>query len=167
MYDLAFLLKDLMTKLFADDTTLIDTHDNMDILITKFKKKLEILINWCKFNKLDINWAKTDFMFVTNKRIKAPKEIEISAGISVRVVEQFKLLGVTIDNKLNFETYASMIKKSVNRKLYSIKRLFYLCQSVKLQFSSITFINNSERFFFLEDMNDASSSYFYKIKSMI
>ena len=88
----------------------------------------------CKFNKLDINWAKTDFMFVTNKRIKAPKEIEISAGISVRVVEQFKLLGVTIDNKLNFETYASMIKKSVNRKLYSIKRLFYLCQSVKLQF---------------------------------
>jgi hypothetical protein len=26
------------------------------------------------------------------------------------------------------------IKKSVKRKLYSIKRLFYLCQSVKLQF---------------------------------
>ena len=39
---LAFLLKDLMDKLFADDTTLIDTHDNMDILITKFKKKLII-----------------------------------------------------------------------------------------------------------------------------
>jgi len=74
-------------------------------------------------------------MFVTSKRIKAPKKIEITAGVSVKVVEQFKLLGVTIDNKLNFETYASMIKKrSVNRKLYSIKRLFYLCQSVKLQF---------------------------------
>jgi len=46
-------------------------------------------------------------MFVTSKRIKAPpKEIEITAGISVKVLEQFKLLGVTIDNKLNFETYA-------------------------------------------------------------
>jgi hypothetical protein len=73
-------------------------------------------------------------MFVTSKRIKAPKVIEITTGVSVKVVEQFKLLGVTIDNKLNFETYASMIKKSVNRKFYSIKRLFYLCQSVKLQF---------------------------------
>jgi hypothetical protein len=73
-------------------------------------------------------------MFVTSKRIKAPKEIEITLGVSVKMVKQFKLLGVTIDNKLNFETYASMIKKSVNRKLYSIKRLFYLCQSVKLQF---------------------------------
>ncbi len=28
-----------MAKLLADDTTLIDTHDNMDILIAKFKKK--------------------------------------------------------------------------------------------------------------------------------
>jgi len=37
--DLAFLLKYLMAKLLADDTTLIDTHDNMDILIAKFKKK--------------------------------------------------------------------------------------------------------------------------------
>jgi len=73
-------------------------------------------------------------MFVNNKRIKGHKVIEITAGISVRVEEQFKLFGVTIDNKLNFETYASMIKKSVNKKLYSIKRLFYLCQSVKLQF---------------------------------
>jgi len=98
---------------------IVDTHDNMDILIAKFKKnKLEILINWCKFNKLDINWAKTDFMFVTNKRIKAHKVIDITAGISVRVVEQFKLLGVTIDNKLNFETYALMIKKSANRNIY-------------------------------------------------
>jgi len=50
-------------------------------------------------------------MFVTNKRIKAHKVIEITAGISVRVVEQLKLLGVSIDNKPNFETYASMIKK--------------------------------------------------------
>jgi hypothetical protein len=54
-------------------------------------------------------------MFVTSKKIKVPKKIEITAGISVKVVEQFKL---SIYNKLNFETYASMIKKSVNRKLY-------------------------------------------------
>jgi len=56
-------------------------------------------------------------MFVTSKSIKALKWIEITAGISVTVVKQFKLLGVTIGSKLNFETYASMIKKSVKRKL--------------------------------------------------
>ena len=50
------------------------------------------------------------------------------------MVNEFKLLGVTLDSKLNFKTYCSLVKKSVIRKLYSIKRLFYLCDSVKLQF---------------------------------
>jgi len=59
-----------MAKLFADRSTLIDTHDNMDILITKFKKKLEISINWCKLNKLDINWTKTDLFDLFDILIK-------------------------------------------------------------------------------------------------
>ena len=132
--DLAFIIKDLVTKLFADDTTLIDTCNNLNSLISKFKKKLELVTNWCSSNKLDINWSKTNFMIVTNKRIKSPKEIEVSNGILVKVVDQFKLLGIKIDNKLNFASYAAQIKKNVNIKLYSIKRLFYLCQAVKLQF---------------------------------
>ena len=47
-------------------------------------------------------------MFVTNKRIKPPKEIIIdtkivnnkTVDIKVSVVTSFKLLGVTLDNKL-------------------------------------------------------------------
>ena len=46
----------------------------------------------------------------------------------------FKLLGVTLDNKLTFTEHCSNIKKIVNKKLYSIKRLFFLCTSVKIHF---------------------------------
>ena len=67
--DLTFIIE-LICKMFADDTTLYESDENLDILITKFKKKLEPFIEWCKFNKLDINWSKTFFMFVTNKHIK-------------------------------------------------------------------------------------------------
>jgi hypothetical protein len=78
-------------------------------------------------------------MFVTNKRIKLPKEIAVCKDINgkdiqVSVVNNFKLLGVTIDNKLNFSDHVSNVKKIVNRKLFSIKRLFYLCTSVKIHF---------------------------------
>ncbi len=59
-------------------------------------------------------------MFATSKRIKAPKEI--TAGISVKVVKQFKLPGVPIDNKLNYETYASMIKKFV-----IVLNVYFIC----------------------------------------
>ena len=54
--------------------------------------------------------------------------------IKVEVVETFKLLGVTLDNKLNFLEHCSNLKKVINRKLFSIKRLFYLATSVKIHF---------------------------------
>ena len=81
-------------------------------------------------------------MFVTNRRVKLPKEITVDSKnvnnklieIKVSVVTSFKLLGVTIDNKLTFTEHCSNIKKIVNWKMYSIKRLFYLCTSVKIQF---------------------------------
>ncbi len=81
-------------------------------------------------------------MFVTNRRVKLSKEITVDSKnvnnklieIKVNVVTSFKLLGVTIDKKLTFTEHCSNIKKIGNWKTYSIKRLFYLCTSVKIQF---------------------------------
>ena len=93
--------------------------DNVNTLINKFKEYLKPMLDWCKFNKLDINWDKTFFMFVTNKRVgkQIPNEISIE-NCQVKVVDNFKLLGVTIDNKLNFDKYSRDLRLSVNKKLY-------------------------------------------------
>ena len=40
-------------------------------------------------------------MFVTNKRVVFPKEIIIK-NVSIQVVDDFKYLGMRLDNKLNF-----------------------------------------------------------------
>jgi hypothetical protein len=45
-----------------------------------------------------------------------------------------KLLGVTLDNKLMFDMFTSELRKKILIKMYSIKKLFQLCYSVKLQF---------------------------------
>ena len=70
-------------------------------------------------------------MFVTNKRVKIPKEIRVGTKFDNKIVDfnesvvtSFKLLGVTLDNKLTFLEPCSNIKKIVNKKLYSIKSLF-------------------------------------------
>ena len=55
-------------------------------------------------------------------------------GHDVNVVESFKLLGVTIDNKLNFCEHVALLRNTINRKLHSIKKLFYLSMNVRLQF---------------------------------
>jgi len=119
--------------LYADDTTLLMQSNHLNILINEFKKHLKPFTDWCSFNRLDVNWDKTFTMFVITKRVTAPVAIEID-GKQVQVVEKFKLLGVTIDNKLNFSDYASNLKNSVIKKIYSIKRLFYLSFKIKLKF---------------------------------
>jgi hypothetical protein len=94
------------------------------------------LRDWCKYNKLDINWSKTKLMFVTNKH-NALKEIptKISfCGVMIEVVSNFILLGVNIDNKLNFFNHVSLLKAKVNKRLFSINKLFYLAKAVKIQF---------------------------------
>ena len=131
--DLPFMLEIFLTKLFADDTTLIYQHTDLNKLIENFMKGLKPFIHWCHFNKLDINWAKTEFMFVSNTRQKLPTEIEIN-GVHIKVKQEFKLLGITIDNKLTFNNYSNLLKKIVQIKMFSIKRLFYLAYAVRLQF---------------------------------
>jgi hypothetical protein len=119
--------------LFADDTTLYKSDVNLDKLINKFKSDIASLRVWCERNRLDINWSKTFIMFVTNKRIKPPKEIDMN-GTTVAVVSTFKLLGVTLDNRLKFDVFTSELRKRILIKMFSIKKLFQLCYSVKLQF---------------------------------
>ena len=72
-------------------------------------------------------------MVITNKCIKIP-ETFILNDIEIKCVDEFKLLGVTIDNKLNFNKHVSNLGRCINSKLFSIKRIFYLSTSVKVQF---------------------------------
>ena len=111
--DLAFIME-LACKMFADDTTLYDADQELNILINRFLAKIKPLLDWCFFNKLDLNWSKTYFMFVTNSRGKLPSEISVkqiinnkTVEVSVKVVNSFRLLGVTLDNKLNFSDHCS------------------------------------------------------------
>jgi hypothetical protein len=132
--DMPFFLKLFLTILFADDTTLGLKDDNYDILINKFLTAIEDLIKWCQFNKFDINWKKSEIMFITNKNgVNLPDFIKID-NHQVKVVTEFKLLGIIIDNKLNFVKNTCKVRKSINTRLYSIQKLFQLDLTVKIQF---------------------------------
>jgi hypothetical protein len=141
--DLPFFLDSFNCKLFADDTTLSMSDKNYDGVMSRFNSAILKIKEWCKFNKTDINWSKTEIMFVGKKMAynseglyrlqEFPSTIAIDGKI-VKVVDSFKLLGITIDKKLNFLKYVGDIRLAVNKRLFSIKKLFYLSFNVKLQF---------------------------------
>ena len=51
--------------LFADDTTIVSTHDNLDILLDKTNEELNKLVDWFDAKKLIINnyCDKTNVMY--------------------------------------------------------------------------------------------------------
>jgi hypothetical protein len=119
--------------MFADDTTLYKNDHNIEKLIARFTSDISALQEWCTYNRIDINWSKTFIMFITNKRIEPPKQLELN-GARVEVVSTFKLLGVTLDNKLKFDKFTSEVRNKIVQKMHSIKKLFQLSTSVKMQF---------------------------------
>jgi hypothetical protein len=50
----------------------------------------------------------------------------------VKVVNDFKLLGKIIENKLSFEKNTCKVRKSINTRLYAIQKLFQLPRCVKI-----------------------------------
>ena len=128
-------IKNGRIKLFADDTTIYFIGEDLDNILEQFNNELNNLLNWCAFNKMDVNWSKTHFMFFTNKKILLPDKLLIlNNTIPIERVTKFKLLGCIIDEKLKFNDHISSIILNINRKLHSIKRIFYLSTSVKIQF---------------------------------
>ncbi|CAF1049554.1 unnamed protein product [Brachionus calyciflorus] len=120
--DIVKYLSDFMFKLFADDTTILKVGNELSSVISEFSCSIKKLVEWCKFNRIDINWNKTKIMFLTNKRnICLPKSINVDNN-NVEVVNCFKLLGITIDNKLSFQKYVSEIRNSI--KFNKLKTLF-------------------------------------------
>ena len=82
---------DLLSKLFADDTTFYKAGSELSLLISSFNQKLEALVVWCKFNRIVLNFKKTYYMIITRKIIEIPKNISFN-GIMIDVVDNFKLL---------------------------------------------------------------------------
>jgi hypothetical protein len=102
--DLPFFLINILSKLFADDTTLLFHGATIDSVISSFKLGLKQIIEWCNYNRLFINWSKTFIMFVHNKRIITPTFLDCE-GIHLTAVTKFKLLGFIIDQKFDFQQF--------------------------------------------------------------
>ncbi len=78
--------------MFADDTTLYDEDHALNKLICKFNKVIDSLMTLCTYNKMDINWTKTCYMIITNKRLQITKAIKHNDKIQIEAVLSFKLL---------------------------------------------------------------------------
>ena len=139
----------LMTILFADDTSLISSHNNLNSLENIVNQNLNEATSWFIANKLTLNAKKTRAILFNHKNELRPK-FQI-ANTSVSYIHEkaikkedrwFKFLGFRLDEKLSWKYHIEHVRSNMNKANFilasnknniplKIKRLIYfaLCES--------------------------------------
>ena len=99
---------------FADDTCLIYVHDNIDELVDHVNARLEVVVDWCKFNKLSLNPAKSEYMLITTKPIANQPQLMIE-NEPIALKKCVKYLGLNIDDSLCFSDHVNKLKLKLSR----------------------------------------------------
>ena len=136
--DLPFC-SNFLALLFADDTTLLMSHENINILMQQVNIEFHKIITFFRSLKLALHPSKTKFMVFSNsKQVKAMNLIlninfnnENEDDISkIFVAEQVtidskipavRFLGVFFDPQLNFNFHVKSITSKLSKALYMLR----------------------------------------------
>ena len=107
---------------FADDSCILGllSNDSDDLI---YKEAINNFTSWCSDNKLFLNADKTKEVII-DFRIK-PSPI-LPVVINNQIIEQvnsYKYLGITIDNKLNWDLQANSVTKKINKRMFFLRKL--------------------------------------------
>jgi hypothetical protein len=125
--------------MYADDATIHASDCKLEVVQMKLQLSLNETQNWCSINNMIVNPIKTTCMIIDSKhRIKNNYELKLSVGNKLlQNVKSQKLLGVYIDNCLNWSTHINQTCKKLASKLCLLKRIsFFLTMEMKQLFYS-------------------------------
>lgn len=102
--------------LFADDTTVTKSLNDIKDLITEINLTQTSVQNWCTANQLAQNESKTENMIFTLRN---------TDGADVNHSKEVKFLGIYLDQKLTWEPHTNYICKKVSKNIYLLRNLTY------------------------------------------
>ena len=89
-------------------------------LINELKEESEVAINWFSSNEMIVNPEKLKSIILTkNKSDDIPTGLSIGTDI-VSIEKSLRLLGIHLDNRLNFNLHINNICKSASSQLNAL-----------------------------------------------
>ena len=118
-------------RLYADDVVLYTNVISSNESNSTLQTDLDRLTQWCKDWKMSINVDKCAIMRMSRRKGVVEPKYYLN-DLEVRVVQDFKYLGVHISNTCNWQKHINHITCKGNQMLRFIKRNFKGCpQAVK------------------------------------
>ena len=112
---------------YFDDTTLsefisVDQPSFMNLHIAD-------VLDWSRLNLMNINWSKTKEMLVGGLSKQSPPLLNVDGNVVQRVLV-FKLLGVSINSDLKYDSHVNAICSKASSRLYFLNLLKRSAMSV-------------------------------------
>ena len=126
--DLPQSLTNSKTILFADDTTIFKSSNNIEHLYKAMNEDLKILEDWFKANKLSLNASKTNYILFRNKKSEISNNNckLIINGEEIGLVSKTKFLGIIIDEHLEWKYHIDMCKRKISSGNYVLRSLKHI-----------------------------------------
>ena len=105
---------------FADDSTIYSCAKSVNGIIENIQADLKIALKWFQDNQMMANPGKLQFTILSKKTIN--KSIVID-NKTIESLKSVKLLGSTIDNKLNFGIHINNVCKVASAKIKGLGRI--------------------------------------------
>ena len=130
--DLSSVSEILTAILFADDTTLIDSHKNLNTLVTRFNEELIHIVQWLNANRLSLNIDKTNFMIFKPRNKNDDKPNIMINGSQIDQVNKAKFLGVIIDCNLKWNEHIKHVTQKISKGIGIIikARKYFNCETL-------------------------------------
>lgn len=105
---------DFKFTLFADDAVFYICDNDFNRVADRMQNFINILSQWLVLNKLTPNVLKTKLMYFNQSNTEILPDIYFNGEI-LEYVQNFKYLGVFIDNRLTFKPHIQYIHNSLSR----------------------------------------------------
>ena len=136
--DIFFIVNENNLTNYADDNTPYAIDSNINAIINKLVNDTSILIRWFNDNYFKMNADKCHLL-VTKQEDNVYATID---GHTIPTSKSVKLLGVQIDNNLDFNEHVSNICKKVSKKLHALRRVSCFISKSKLRIIMKAFIES-------------------------
>jgi hypothetical protein len=108
---------------YADDNTVFMAKQSKDDITEELTICSDTILNWCRDNQMEANPTKFQIMIASNSATEVV--VDRTANTTIKSEPSVKLLGVTLDENLNFDLHISHLVSKASRQLNCLKRIAY------------------------------------------
>ena len=119
--DICKVSKLLKLVLFADDTNIFCSGDDLAELLKDLTEEIIKLKNWFDYNKLSLNLAKTKIMLFGYGKRDVQVKMEID-GVEIERVHKMKFLGVMIDDLISWKSHIKLVQTKLSESIAVINK---------------------------------------------